>query len=70
LLVSIKDAQHIIARGRWSIYNLIARGEIEAVKAGNSTLITADSLRQYVERLPRAKTRPLLQKSQRQQHTA
>ncbi len=60
LLVSIKDAQAMIGRGRWSIYNMIANGEIEAVRAGSrSTLVKVDSLRRYVDSLPAVRTRPL-----------
>lgn len=65
LLVSVKDAQQIISRSRWTIHNMIAHGEIEAVKAGSSTLIKADSLRRYVDTLAPAKVKPLLQKAQR-----
>jgi excisionase family DNA binding protein len=66
LLVSVKDAQSIIGRSRWTVYNLIARGEIEAVKAGSSTLVKTDSLRRYVDGLAPAKVKPLLQKAQRE----
>jgi len=66
LLVSIKDAQSIIGRGRWTVYNLIAHGEIEAVKAGSSTLVKVDSLRRYVESLAPAKVKPMLQKARRE----
>ena len=66
VLVSVKDAQSIIGRSRWTVYNLIARGEIEAVKAGSSTLVKTDSLRRYVDGLAPAKVKPLLQKAQRE----
>jgi len=58
LLVSVKDATVILSRCKWVIYDLIAHGELEAVKAGSSTLIKADSMRRYMEGLAPAKFKP------------
>ena len=41
--------------GRTAIYELLKSGRLKAVKAGRSTLILADSLRDYIASLPPAK---------------
>jgi excisionase family DNA binding protein len=51
---TIADAVKISGIGRTTLYGLIARGQIEARKAGNKTLIPAASLRAYLESLPLA----------------
>jgi hypothetical protein len=43
--------------GRTSLYEAIGAGKIEARKAGNRTLILADSLRAYIAGLPPADIR-------------
>lgn len=54
---TIADAAKISGLGRTSLYELIGAGKIEARKAGNRTLIPADSLRAYIASLPRADIR-------------
>jgi excisionase family DNA binding protein len=54
---TIADAAKVSGLGRTSLYELIGAGRIEARKAGNRTLIPADSLRAYLASLPRADIR-------------
>jgi excisionase family DNA binding protein len=54
---TIADAVKVSGIGRTSLYELIAAGKIEARKAGNRTLIPADSLRAYIASLPHAAIR-------------
>jgi excisionase family DNA binding protein len=49
LLVSITDAAKALSLGRTSIYELIRTGELESRKMGRRRLITAASLRLFVE---------------------
>ena len=51
---SPKDACLQIGCGLTFLYGEIADGRIEARKAGNKTLIPAESLRAYLESLPKA----------------
>jgi len=51
---TIADATKISGIGRTTLYEAIGRGEIEARKAGNRTLIPAESLRAFVAGLPKA----------------
>jgi excisionase family DNA binding protein len=54
---TIADATKISGIGRTTLYEAIGRGEIEARKAGNRTLIPAESLRAFVAGLPKADIR-------------
>lgn len=54
---TIADAVKISGIGRTSLYELIGTGRIEARKAGNRTLIPAESLRSYIASLPAATIR-------------
>jgi excisionase family DNA binding protein len=54
---TIADAARVSGLGRTSIYELIGAGKIEARKAGNRTLIPAESLRAYIANLPPATIR-------------
>ena len=51
LLVPPKSGFAAIGVGNTKGYELIAAGEIEAVKVGRATRITTASIRAYVERL-------------------
>ena len=54
---TIADAVKISGIGRTSLYELIGAGKLEARKAGNRTLIPAESLRTYIAGLPPADIR-------------
>jgi len=54
LLVSIPQSAQMLGRGVSTIYDLLARGEIEAKRSDGRTLVTYDSLVAYKDRLPRA----------------
>jgi hypothetical protein len=58
LTVGIKDAKILTGIGRSSIYEAIGRGELDAVKDGDRTLITMASIERRQAALPRAKIRP------------
>lgn len=57
LAYSPKDACVALGIGLTSLYLEIARGRIEARKAGNRTLIPVASLRDYLAALPAADIR-------------
>jgi excisionase family DNA binding protein len=57
LAFTIADAAKASGLGRTSLYELIGAGKLEARKAGNRTLIPADSLRAYLASLPAADIR-------------
>lgn len=50
ICVKVNDAARMIGVGRTKLYELIASGEIEVVKLGKSTRITAASLHKMVMR--------------------
>jgi excisionase family DNA binding protein len=54
---TIADAVKVSGLGRTTLYELIGAGKIEARKAGNRTLIPAESLRAYISSLPAADIR-------------
>jgi excisionase family DNA binding protein len=54
---TIADAAKISGIGRTTLYELIAAKKIDARKAGNRTLIPAESLRAYIAGLPKADIR-------------
>jgi excisionase family DNA binding protein len=51
---TIADTTKISGLGRTTIYEAIGRGELEARKVGNRTLIMAASLRAFLDNLPAA----------------
>jgi hypothetical protein len=55
ILVPVTQASAIIAKSPRMIYELMATGELKAVKSGRNTLIVYDSIREYVAKLPAAK---------------
>ena len=57
LAYTIGKACAVSGIGRTRLYALIAAGRIEARSCGRRTLITAESLRAYLESLPRASVR-------------
>ena len=50
ICVKVNDAARMIGVGRTKLYELIASGEIEAIKLGKSTRITTVSLHELVRR--------------------
>lgn len=54
---TIADATKIYGIRRTKLYELIGAKKLDARKAGNRTLITAESLRAYVASLPAADIR-------------
>ncbi|NPD66065.1 helix-turn-helix domain-containing protein [Lichenicola cladoniae] len=57
LSYNVPDALAATGIGRTHFYKLMANGDIPAVKSGRRTLIPAESLRSYLERLPPAALR-------------
>lgn len=51
--LSVGEAVRMFGIGRTKLYELIQRGDIEAVKLGRRTLIRAASARAFIESLPR-----------------
>lgn len=51
LLLDYEEAGDALNVGRTTIYKLVAAGEITRVKIGKRSLVTADSVRAYVNRL-------------------
>lgn len=51
LLHTIPDAQDQLGIGRSTLYELLAKHEIQTVKIGTRTLIAHDELVRYVDRL-------------------
>jgi excisionase family DNA binding protein len=62
LLCPIPQAAVRLSRSVRFIYEEIAKGELEAVKSGKSTLVVVASMDKYVEKLPRAKIKPITRK--------
>ena len=54
---TISDATKVSGLGRTTLYEAIGAGKIEARKAGNRTLIPAESLRAFLANLPVADIR-------------
>ena len=51
--VSIGEAVRLFGIGRTKLYELIQRGDIEAIKLGRRTLVRARSARAFIDSLPR-----------------
>lgn len=54
LLLGLAEGAEALGVKRSTMYDLLARGEIESVKIGKRRLVTAESLEAYVERLKEA----------------
>ncbi|NJK79530.1 MAG: helix-turn-helix domain-containing protein [Chloroflexaceae bacterium] len=50
LLITIREAQHLLRLDDNSIYKLLATGELDAIKIGRSRRIVYQSLMDLVER--------------------
>jgi hypothetical protein len=55
MLCSIKAAIVILGRSERAIIDMIARGQLQAVKSDRRTLLVVQSLKDYVASLPPAK---------------
>lgn len=51
--ISIGEAVRLFGIGRTKLYELIQKGEIDAVKLGRRTLVRAHSARSFIDSLPR-----------------
>lgn len=51
VLYSVEEAASVLSVGRTPLYALIDSGELERVKIGRRSLVPADSIAAYVERL-------------------
>ena len=54
LLVTIQHTSHLIGRCNATVYGLIGAGRLEAVKSDGRTLVKMDSIKAYVDDLPKA----------------
>ena len=52
--VRIPEAKRLLGKCKTGIYQALWRGDLEAIKDGDSTLITVESIKRYQENLPRA----------------
>ena len=50
IAMRVPDACRFVGIGRSTLYVLIAKGEVEIVKLGSSTLVVTESLRRLVSR--------------------
>ena len=49
LLVSIKNTGRTLSLGRTSVYSLIKEGKLDTKKLGRRRLVTAESIKRFVE---------------------
>ena len=54
-LLNIRAACQRLGIGRSRVYELLRDGELRAVKLGARTLVTSDSVENFIERLPPAR---------------
>jgi excisionase family DNA binding protein len=50
--LTVSEASELFSIGRTKLYELLASGEIEAVKLGRRTLISSASVRDFMRALP------------------
>lgn len=51
--ISIVEAVHRFGIGRTKLYQLIQNGNVEAFKLGRRTLVRTDSVKSFIDQLPR-----------------
>ena len=61
LLYTIEQTRELLACGRNTVYNLVNRNELTMIKMGRRSLITDESIREYVDQKVReSENRPHL----------
>ena len=50
LLHTIEQTRQLLACGRNTVYNLVKRDELTLIKMGRRSLITDESIREYIDR--------------------
>lgn len=51
-LNSVNNTKQLLAIGHSKLYELLSSGTLQAVKLGRKTLVTGESINQYVASLP------------------
>ena len=54
LFASVQDLTQIIGLGRSNIYEMLARGDLRAIKIGKRTLVDVTAARQFMAAQPAA----------------
>jgi excisionase family DNA binding protein len=57
-LLKVEEAAAVLSLGRSKVYELLACGELPAVKIGRATRVPADSLRRWVDERAAAVEKP------------
>lgn len=52
IYVSVSEAARVLATSRWSVFKKLRLRQLEAVKDGRRTLVTAESIKRHAETLP------------------